>query len=85
MIWTTFDFFRSVLINCINILKFKNNETSRYELISGGFKGVGSSVFLLKTFLVYIYLFILSFICRSVSQRLRTGKINLFCRVIFFR
>ena len=24
MIWTTFDFFRSVLINSINILKFKN-------------------------------------------------------------
>ena len=30
-----------------------------------------------------LYLFILFFICRSVGQRLRTGKINLFCRVIF--
>ena len=47
VIWTTFDFFRSVLINCISILKFKNNETSRYEEIGGGFKRMGSSVFLL--------------------------------------
>ena len=39
VILTTFDFFRSVLINCINILKFKNNDTSKYE-----FKGVGSFV-----------------------------------------
>ena len=62
MIWTTFDFFRSVLINCINILKFKNNDTSRYELISGGFKGVGSSVFLLKTFLVYHYYIFIHFV-----------------------
>ena len=30
-----------------------------------------------------LYLFIFSFICRSVGQCLRTGKINLFCRVIF--
>ena len=62
MIWTTFDFFRSVLINCINILKFKNNDTSRYKGISEGFKGVGSSVFLLKTFLVYHYYIFIHFV-----------------------
>ena len=46
-----------------------------------GFKGVGSSVFLLKTFLVYhYYIFIhFFFISRSGGQRLSTGKINLFC------
>ena len=47
---------------------------------------MGSSVFLLKTFLVYhYYIFIhFVFICRSVGQHdLRPGKINLFCHVIF--
>ena len=35
VILTTFDFFRSVLINSINILKFKNNDTSRYKELLG--------------------------------------------------
>ena len=41
MILTTFDIFRSVLINCINILKFKNNDTSKYECIGGDSRGWG--------------------------------------------
>ena len=41
MTLTTFDFFRSVLINCINILKFKNNDTSKYECIGGDSRGWG--------------------------------------------
>ena len=42
VIWTTFDLFRSALIYCINILKFKNNNTNRYmyECIGEGFKGI---------------------------------------------
>ena len=41
MILTTLDFFRSVLINCINILKFKNNDTNKYECIDGDSRGWG--------------------------------------------
>ena len=41
MIWTIFDIFRSVLIDCINISKFKNNDTSRCGCTGGEFKGVG--------------------------------------------
>ena len=41
VICTTFDFFRPVLIDCINILKFKNNDMSRCECTGEDFKGVG--------------------------------------------
>ena len=55
VIWTIFDLFRSVQINCINILKFKNNGISRYECvgwISRGRESAGgkTSVCFWKTF-----------------------------------
>ena len=45
MIWTTFGFVRSVLINCINILKLKNNDISRYEEIGGDLREWGHLFF----------------------------------------
>ena len=39
--WTIFEFFRQILIDCINISKFINNDMSRCELTGGGFMGVG--------------------------------------------
>ena len=41
MSWTTFDPFRQVLIDCINKMKFKNNDMNRCECTGGGFKGMG--------------------------------------------
>ena len=41
VIWTTFDFLRANLMDCINILQLKNNETRRRECTGGGFKGMG--------------------------------------------
>ena len=41
VIWTTFDFFTPILIDCINISKFKNNDSSKCRCTGGGFKGVG--------------------------------------------
>ena len=45
LIWTLFDFFRPILIDCINISKFENNDTSRWECTGGGFKGVVGDIF----------------------------------------
>ena len=55
--WTTFDFLRRILIDCINMSKFTNNIRSKCECTETGFKGWewaggGTSVFLLKTFLI---------------------------------
>ena len=33
VIWTSFVFFRPILVDCINISKFKNTDTSRCECI----------------------------------------------------
>ena len=43
-----------------------------------GNQGVGSFVFLLENIPSLSLLYIHSFICHSVGQRIRTGKINLF-------
>ena len=41
VMWTTFDFFRPVLIDYINIAMFKANDTSRCKYTGSGFKGMG--------------------------------------------
>ena len=55
MIWTTFDFFRSVLINCINILKFKQVRMNWW-----GIQGDGVICFSLENIssLSLLYIFI---------------------------
>ena len=54
---------KSVLMNCFNILKFKNDETSKYVLIDGGFKRVKTFVCLWKTFLIYHYYIVIHLAC----------------------
>ena len=55
--WTTFDFLRRISIDCINTSKCMNNDRSRCKCTERGFKGWeraggGTSVFLMKKFLV---------------------------------
>ena len=59
VIWTSFVFFRPILIDCINISKFKNTDMRRCECTGWGLRGWewsggGTSVFLWETFLVFI-------------------------------